>query len=120
MTLEQNKITYKEKYTFEERLERAQAMRQKYPNKLPIVLIPEKGISLKSTQFLVNSELTFAQFISMVRKTYAIELKSSDAIFCMINKVLPPSQAMLSTVYAEQREPDGILYVHIKKESTFG
>lgn len=113
-------ISYKQKYTFEERVERARVMREKYPNKLPIVLIPEKGIVLKSTQFLVNNDLTFAQFISMVRKTYALELKSQEAIFCMVNTILPPNTSLLSSIYTEHAEPDGILYVHIRKESTFG
>ena len=113
-------MTYKQKYTFDERLERSRVMKQKYPNKLPIVLVPDKGINLKSTQFLINNDLTFAQFISIVRKTYAIELKSNEAIFCIVNKILPPSAALLSSIYNEHCEPDGILYVHIQKESTFG
>ena len=113
-------ISYKQKYTFEERLERARVMKEKYPNKLPIVLVPEKNIVLKSTQFLVSRDLTFAQFISMVRKTYALELKSHEAIFCMVNKMLPPSASLLSSIHMTHAEPDGILYIHIKKESTFG
>jgi len=113
-------ITYKQKYNFEERLERSKAMREKYPSKIPIVLVPEKDITLKSTQFLVGNDLSFAQFISMVRKTYCTEIKSCEAIFCMVNKMLPPNTALLSQIYNENSESDGILYIAIKKESTFG
>lgn len=113
-------LSYKQKYTFQERLERSQVMRSKYPNKIPIVLIAEKGIVLKSNQFLVGNDLTFSQFISMVRKNYATELKSHEAIFCIVNKCLPPNASLLSQIFAEHAEPDGILYITIKKESTFG
>jgi hypothetical protein len=113
-------ISYKEKYTFEERCERAKSMKEKYPQKIPIVLVPEKSIVLKSCQFLVDSNISFMQFISLVRKNYAIELKSYEAIFCLVNKILPPGTSMLFEIYNQYQEPDGILYVHIKKESTFG
>ena len=113
-------ITYKQKYTFQERCERSKIMKQKYPDKIPIVLTSEKGITLKSSQFLVSNDLTFSQFICLIRKTYASELKSHEAIFCMVNNTLPPNTAVLSQVYSSNAEPDGILYVHIKKESTFG
>ena len=82
--------------------------------------MPERGITLKSNQFLVGNELTFSQFICMVRKNYATEIKSHEAIFCMVNNCLPPNAALLSQVFAEHAEPDGILYISIKKESTFG
>ena len=110
---------YKSKYTFEERCERTKVMKSKYPDKIPIVLI-SNDIKLKSTQFLVGNELTFAQFICLIRKNYAIEMKAYEAIFCVINKVLPPNSSLLSQIYTEHSEPDGILYVHVKKESTFG
>jgi hypothetical protein len=113
-------IWYKEKYTFEERCERVKSMKQKYPQKIPIVLVPEKNIALKSCQFLVEKDITFMQFIALVRKNYAIELKSHEAIFCIVNKILPPGVSMLFEIYNQHQEPDGILYIHIKKESTFG
>ena len=115
-----NDVPYKEKYTFDERCERAKTMLQKYSNKIPIILIPEKDVKLRSTQFLVERDMTFAQFICLVRKNYAEELKSSEAIFCIVNKTLPPNSCMLYEIYNEHREDDNTLYIHIKKESTFG
>jgi GABA(A) receptor-associated protein len=113
-------IPYKKKYTFSERCERAKIMKEKYPQKLPIVLMPEKNITIKSAQFLVEKDITFSQFISVIRKNNAVELKSHEAIYCIVGKLLPPSSALLSDIFSTHAEPDGILYVHIKKESTFG
>ena len=113
-------MSYKEKYSFEERCERSKLMREKYPSKIPVVLTAEKTIELKSSQFLVSSDLSFAQFICMVRKNYTTSLRSHEAIFCMVNRCLPPNTSLLSQIYQEHSEADGILYINITKESTFG
>ena len=77
-------------------------------------------MKLKNTQFLVESDLTFRQFFCLVRKTYATNIKSNEAMFCMVNNTLPPNSTLLSELYARESEADGVLYIYIKKESTFG
>ena len=113
-------IDYKDKYTPEERQERSSIMRSKYPSKIPIVVVPAKDIKCKNTQFLVEKDTSFASFLALVRKTYIQDLKSHEAVFCMIGNVLPPTTDLLSALYSRYAESDGILYIDVKKEATFG
>ena len=54
----------------------------------------------------------------MVRKR--IKLSPEKAIFIFINNILPPTAALLSSVYEEQKDEDGFLYVQYSGENTFG
>ncbi len=49
-----------------------------------------------------------------------IKLTPEKAIFIFVNNVLPPNPALMSTIYEEQKDEDGFLYVTYNGESTFG
>ena len=58
------------------------------------------------------------QFVHVIRKR--IKLTPEKAIFIFVNNVLPPNPALMSTIYEEQKDEDGFLYVTYNGESTFG
>ena len=58
------------------------------------------------------------QFVYVIRKR--IKLAPEKAVFIFINSLLPPTAALLSSVYEEQRDEDGFLYVQYSGENTFG
>lgn len=49
-----------------------------------------------------------------------IKLPSEKAIFIFINDILPPTAALMSTIYEEHKDEDGFLYVLYSGENTFG
>ncbi|KAE8952758.1 hypothetical protein PR001_g33157, partial [Phytophthora rubi] len=69
-------------------------------------------------KYLVPADLTVGQFVYVIRKR--IKLSPEKAIFVFINNVLPPTAALMSNIYKEQKDSDGFLYVTYSGENTFG
>ncbi|KAE9265536.1 hypothetical protein PR003_g32429, partial [Phytophthora rubi] len=69
-------------------------------------------------KYLVPADLTVGQFVYVIRK--CIKLSPEKAIFVFINNVLPPTAALMSNIYKEQKDSDGFLYVTYSGENTFG
>lgn len=63
-------------------------------------------------------DLTVGQFVYVIRKR--IKLPSEKAIFIFVNDILPPTAALISTIYEEHKDEDGFLYILYSGENTFG
>ena len=63
-------------------------------------------------------DLTVGQFVYVIRKR--IKLRPEKAIFIFVSSVLPPSAALMSSIYEEHRDEDGFLYIQYSGEHTFG
>ena len=69
-------------------------------------------------RYLVPADLTVGQFVYVIRKR--IKLSPEKAIFVFVNNVLPPTAALMSSIYEEHKEDDGFLYIAYSGENTFG
>lgn len=49
-----------------------------------------------------------------------IKLSPEKAIFIFVNNVLPPTAALMSSIYDEHKDDDGFLYIAYSGENTFG
>ncbi len=49
-----------------------------------------------------------------------IKLSPEKAIFIFVNDMLPPTAALMSTIYEQNKDVDGFLYVIYSSENTFG
>lgn len=88
----------------------AQRIRQKYPDRIPV--IAEKAANndipdIDKKKYLVPADLTVGQFVYVIRKR--IELAPETAIFIFVNDTLPPTAALMSKIYADQKDEDGFL-----------
>lgn len=99
----------------------AQRIRTKYPERIPVIVekaeksdIPD----LDKKKYLVPADLTVGQFVYVIRKR--IKLSPEKAIFVFVNNVLPPTAALMSSIYDEHKDDDGFLYITYSGESTFG
>eukprot|EP00325_Prymnesiales_sp_UTEX-LB-985_P013804 CAMPEP_0174754304 /NCGR_PEP_ID=MMETSP1094-20130205/105662_1 /TAXON_ID=156173 /ORGANISM="Chrysochromulina brevifilum, Strain UTEX LB 985" /LENGTH=144 /DNA_ID=CAMNT_0015960167 /DNA_START=437 /DNA_END=869 /DNA_ORIENTATION=+ len=61
---------------------------------------------------------TVGQFVYVIRKR--ISIPSDKAIFIFVNNTLPPTAALMSTVYEQHRDSDGFMYMMYSGENTFG
>jgi len=95
------------------------AIRQKYPNRVPIVIESgTKGLVIEPKKYLVPKESTLASFIASVRK-YA-KLNSKEALFFMVNNVMVPASETLSEIDSRNTFEDDMLHMVVTKEDTFG
>ena len=53
--------------------------------------------------------MTVGQFCYVIRKR--IKLAPEKAIFIFVNEVLPPTAALMSSIYEEHKDDDGFLYI---------
>ena len=113
--------TFKERYTFEERKEEASRIKEKYPDRIPVIVEKSPGSNIPDidkNKFLVPSDLTVGQFIYVIRKR--IKISHDKAIFIFINNLIPSTSHQMSAIYDNHKEPCGYLYVIYNTESTFG
>ena len=119
-SLHNNKYNYNNQI-IEKRKSEAERIRQKYPDRVPVICekadrseIPD----IDKKKYLVPADLTVGQFHYVIRKR--IKLAPEKALFLFCSNSIPPNAALMSTVYEEQKDEDGFLYIQYSGESTFG
>ncbi|KAG8466324.1 hypothetical protein KFE25_002080 [Diacronema lutheri] len=115
------KSSFKQEHAFEKRKAEAERIRLKYPDRIPVICeraektdIPD----IDKKKYLVPADLTVGQFVYVIRKR--IKLSPEKAIFIFVGNVLPPTAAMMSSVYEANKDEDGFLYITYSGENTFG
>ncbi|MCO5594272.1 hypothetical protein L7F22_048300 [Adiantum nelumboides] len=66
----------------------------------------------------VPSNLNVGQFMFVICKR--IKLVAEEYIFIFVNNVLPPTAALMSSLYEEHKDQEGFLYVTYSGQNTFG
>jgi len=69
-------------------------------------------------KYLIPMDLTVGQFVYVIRKR--ISIPPEKAIFIFVNNTLPPTAALMSTVYEQHKDEDGFMYMAYGGENTFG
>lgn len=112
--------SYKNLHPIEKRKLESSKIRQKYPDRIPIIVEKRdsKDPSIDKVKYLVPAEFQLAQFQNVIRQR--INIKSDEALFLFINNTLEPAGKLLSHIYKESCDEDGFLYIVYTKESTFG
>ncbi|KAG8086912.1 hypothetical protein GUJ93_ZPchr0010g8182 [Zizania palustris] len=105
----------------ERRQAEANRIREKYPDRIPVIVekaersdVPD----IDKKKYLVPADLTVGQFVYVVRKR--IKLSAEKAIFIFVKNTLPPTAALMSAIYEENKDEDGFLYMTYSGENTFG
>jgi GABA(A) receptor-associated protein len=115
-------VPFKLQHSFEQRRSESERIRDKYPDRIPIICekaSKQKDINtLDKKKYLVPKDLTIGQFMYVIRKR--LKLEASDALFLFIDGHILSSNSLLGYVYDEHCDIDGFLYIKYSKESTFG
>ncbi|KAJ2797648.1 ubiquitin-like protein atg8 [Coemansia helicoidea] len=112
---------FQDEHPFDKRKAEADRIRLKYPDRIPVICekVEKSDIqTIDKKKYLVPSDLTVGQFVYVIRKR--IKLNPEKAIFIFVNEILPPTAALMSSVYEEHKEEDGFLYISYSGENTFG
>jgi GABA(A) receptor-associated protein len=112
---------FKDEHKFATRKAEAERIRAKYTDRIPVtlhyfiaLLIPlihaqvicekvEKSeiATIDKKKYLVPADLTVGQFVYVIRKR--IKLSPEKAIFIFVDEVLPPTAALMSSIYEEHK-----------------
>lgn len=74
--------------------------------------------TIDKKKYLVPADLTVGQFVYVIRKR--IKLSPEKAIFIFVDEVLPPTAALMSSIYEEHKDEDGFLYITYVPPLFFG
>ena len=119
---------YQEKNSFERRLAEANRIRERYENKIPVIieLSPgEKNIDpIDKNKFLVPSSMSLGDFMLVIRRR--IKLTSESALYLFIVNeenpagILGSCGQIMDTLYDSYKSNDNFLYITYNSENTFG
>lgn len=88
-----------------------------YPDRVPVVVIPDKEITMGKTKFLVPGERSVGEFMTLVRQY--TKVRSSEALFLLVDSMLPAHTMTMYEVYRNHQK-DRVLEISLRKETTFG
>lgn len=115
------KSQFKDDHSLEHRKEESARIRAKFSDRIPVICerVEDSDIpNIDKRKYLVPSDLTVGQFVYVIRRR--IHLPSEKAIFIFVKDILPPTAALMSTIYDQYKDEDGFLYVVYSGENTFG
>ena len=112
---------FKHLKSLEERKIESKKIREKYPDRIPVIVEKNENSDIKEidkNKYLVPSDLSFSQFVYIIRKR--IQLHKSQSLFLFVNNTLVPSNKSVTEIYDSEKDEDGFLYVIYNNENTFG
>lgn len=114
--------TYREKHSLEDRRRESAKILLKYPDRVPVLveLHPSttRDIALSKRKYLVPYDLSFAQFMYVLRKH--TKLAPDAALFMFVNGRMPAAAALVGATYSQSKSDDGFLEILLSGESVFG
>jgi GABA(A) receptor-associated protein len=126
-------IPFKEKYSIEHRKNETMKVKQRYPDRIPVIITKNNQSSIaniNNEKFLIPESLTICQLIQVIRERIKINEFESINVFIITldnNEILPSSGASILSIYNEHVESrkdhpkyDGYLYVVYSGENVFG
>jgi hypothetical protein len=95
---------------------------RKYPDKVLLyVHLTNIESQLPKEKFLVPKDITFGDFCVNIKKYININSKESLTYFVGDeDSIIPRMNENINYLYQKHKNPNGILYVTIIKENTFG
>ncbi|KDP28320.1 hypothetical protein JCGZ_14091 [Jatropha curcas] len=113
--------SFKDEFTFEERLEESRDIISKYPNRVPVIVerysktdLPE----MEKKKYLVPRDMSVGQFIHVLSSR--LHLTPGKALFVFVKNTLPQTATLMDSVYESFKDEDGFLYMCYSSEKTFG
>ena len=117
--------SFQKSFTLETRKSESARILEKYSDKLPVIVNRGSKTNIQDInkkKFLVPTDLTVAQFSTVIRKR--IKLDESQAMFLFIkseNKdILPVQSSSMGIIYDQYKNEDGFLYITYAGENVFG
>ena len=112
---------FKNKYSVDYRIKESERLKQKYPDRIPIILDKQVNSDIQNIdkqKYLVPNDFTVGQFYFLIRKR--LNINKEQALFLMINNIMITNSSLISQLYKEYKDKDGFLYITYQGENVFG
>lgn len=98
-----------------------ESVRQKYPDRLPIIVDRATSTDpiLPKNKYIIESTSTMGTLIAVLRK-HLILPSGSALFFYTESQVMVPVGALIGDIYKQYKNEDGFLYILYTLENTFG
>jgi GABA(A) receptor-associated protein len=119
---EKSKFSFKNNYIFDKRFAESNRIRGRYPDRIPIICqrVGTNIPKIDKSKYLVPGDLTFGQFMYVIRKRIKLEPEMGLYMFVGEGASIPNNTSLISRVYDSFRDKDGFLYINYSGENTFG
>ena len=113
---------FKMQHSFDKRKTESERLKEKHPDKVPIIL--EKGgdsslPTFDKQKFLMQRNITVGQFLFIIRSK--IKLDPTQSLFIFIdNSHIPTTSITIGEVFDKYGDKDGFLYMSYSSQQTFG
>ena len=91
---------------------------RRHPDRVPVQIHDESDFDVDRKKYLIPKDMSLRDFITYIRKR--IKLRPCEALFIIMGDILPPISSTFGDLYREHADDDKLLYIILKKESTFG
>ena len=124
------------KLSFDERKKQSDKILNKYEDKCPIYLSFDSNITLNVKEekdkrnlnkYIVTTNLTLGQFLTIVRKKINFTSMESLTLFIeeykndkLKSTILATNSSTIGELYNKNKDQDGFLYLKAVKENVFG
>jgi hypothetical protein len=99
----------------------ARYIREKYPDKVPILLIPlRQNSKLAYLRLLVPKDLSFSHFIASVRRRLSMTSETGLYFYIGSDKTITTVNTLISHIDLRYTSKDGFVYVYYDLETSFG
>ena len=113
---------FKDAQTFESRQNEATRVRNKYPNRIPVIVERAENcneIEMIDKKVSCSYRFNYGQFIYVIRKRLKT-MSAEKALFVFVGDIMPPTGENMAILYENNKDKDGFLYITYSGENTFG
>lgn len=120
-------VKFINKYSFDERVQTSVKMREKYPERVPIICEPSERCKFLTieltkikTKYLSPRDMSLGKFIYSIRQQVNLSPETAIFLFLKDDSIMPPVSISMGLLYDKYGADDGFLYITFSEENTFG
>ena len=114
---------FKQDFVFKERFKESSRLLEKYPERVPVIIERSENSKhltiIDKNKYLVPKDLTMSQLLWVIRKR--MRIRKDQAVFLLSESgTVFSGTEHISSVYENNKDLDGLLYLRYANENTFG